>query len=187
MRHPHPSDQYALDIQSIQSESRFISFPMENHLANGSKSGDDWLYFGVFPNSNTRLKPFEAQQDWYRLMLNTTQMPKRGELLKIVGYGITFTENDNFRNQVQQSHQGPLVAINPKNFNISYVVDTMGGNSGSAIQDTTSGLVIGIHTDAACSASGTGMPLGSNRGTFIGNTNLRQALRNPRGVCKPQV
>ena len=175
VRHPHPDDQYAVDPRSIQTKEYY-------------DDGDDWMYLGAFPNSNTKLRPFEAQKDWYRLYTNFTQSPAPESTLVIVGYGISRKQNDGFRNQVQQMHQGPLLSIvemdNGRKWTLRYQVDTMGGNSGSAIEDEATGLAVGIHTTAGCRVDIRGQPEGSNVGTFVGNRNLQEVLRYPTGVCR---
>ena len=49
---PPPSDQYARDLSSLQGNG-------------GLGVGNDWAYFGVFPNSTTGLTPLQAQGATY--------------------------------------------------------------------------------------------------------------------------
>jgi hypothetical protein len=79
--------------------------------------------------------------------------------------------------QTQTTHTGPLSGW-VGNL-LSYRVDTTGGDSGSAVVNTATGQVIGIHTNAGCNADGTG----ANQGSAIDTPALVTALANPRGVC----
>ncbi|MGI9012842.1 MAG: hypothetical protein ACR2GY_01170 [Phycisphaerales bacterium] len=159
LQHPGPEDQYAVDVSSKQFTN------------NGA--GDDWGFFGCFPNTETNLTPFEAQGDAY--IRAAAPPPVDGRDIRITGYGTDNTPPQH--NQVQQTHAGPFFAINGNR--IQYQTDTTGGNSGSGVQDDTTGLIIGIHTHGGCNQNGTG----SNSGTAINHSALVDAMNNPRGVC----
>jgi V8-like Glu-specific endopeptidase len=160
LQHPGPEDQYAVDPASVQF--------------NASGLGNDWCYFGCFPNSTTGLTPYQAQQDFYHLA--QTPPAVDGQLIRITGYGVDSTPQQN--NQVQQTHAGPYTSFSGTQ--VQYQTDTTGGNSGSAVFDETSQFAIGIHTNGGCGFSG-----GSNIGCGINNTGLQNALDNPQGVCIP--
>src|SRR5262245_58757118 len=72
LNHPGPEDQYAADQSSIQSTNGGI--------------GNDWCYYGCFPNSNTNLTPFEAQQASY-VLADAAPSPS-GQNIRITGYGV---------------------------------------------------------------------------------------------------
>ncbi len=153
---PPPEDQYALDGASLQRLN----------------STDDWQYFGVFPNSNTGLTPFQAYGVAFNL---STPPPVAGNNIRITGHGTDSTPNSTF-NQVQQTHVGPFISSGT---NLNYQADTTGGNSGSPVIWEEGNVAIGIHTNGGCSTGGGG----SNNGTPLTAPSLQAALKNPKGVC----
>ncbi len=159
LQNPPPEDQYPVDPASVQFRFQGI--------------GDDWAHFGVFPNSNTGLMPYQVSGAAFP-MANTAP-PVLNQTIRITGYGTDTTPAT--YNSVQQTSSGPYV----DRFGtvIRYAVDTTGGNSGSAVIDTTTLLCIGIHTNAGCTTSGSG----SNQGTAIQNPNLKNAINNPQGIA----
>lgn len=159
VQNPPPQDQYAVDVSSKQS-------------LNGG-TGNDWGYFGVQRNTTTGMTPWEAYgRRGYTLAPAAPAVA--GQQIRITGYGTTSPSNT--LNQVQKTHLGPYVS---KAGNlIRYATDTTGGNSGSPVEDETTGLAIGIHTHAGCTSSG-----GSNQGTAIEHPGMQAALAAPRGVC----
>lgn len=156
---PPPEDQYPVDPDSLQWQFSGI--------------GNDWAYFGVFPNSNTGLTPFQASGVFH--ILANAAPPVLNQTIRITGYGTDTSPSSH--NSVQQTSTGPYE--DRIGDIIRYAVDTTGGNSGSAVVDLTTGLVIGIHTNAGCTSAGTG----SNQGNAIQDTNLQNALNNPQGVA----
>ncbi len=158
--HPGPDDQYAVDNASIQSINGGI--------------GNDWGYFGCFPNTQTGLTAGVAQGQTY--VLAAAAPPNSGQSIRITGYGVDSSPAQ--WNQVQQTEAGPYMA--QSGTTVQYQTDTEGGNSGSAVQDESTGLAIGIHTHGGCSAGG-----GQNSGTAIHHGGLQAALSNPQGVCLP--
>ncbi len=154
---PPPQDQYPVDPTSVQAQSGGI--------------GNDWAYFGVFANSNTGLTPFQAQGAFY--FLANAAPPVLNQTIRITGYGVDSTPATS--NQVQQTNSGPYT-FRSGNV-IKYAVDTTGGNSGSPVLDLTTGLCIGIHTNAGCTTGG-----GANQGTAIQHASLQAAMNNPLGV-----
>lgn len=160
IQHPGPEDQYAVDVTSTQSVWGAL--------------GNDWGYFGCFPNTETGLTPGEAQGIFYTLA--ATVPPVSGQDIRITGYGQDSTPPAS--NYVQQTHAAPYVAFSGTI--VSYVTDTQGGSSGSAVVDDSTGLAIGIHTGGGCNAGG-----GANIGTGINNSGLQDALGTPQGICLP--
>jgi V8-like Glu-specific endopeptidase len=161
LNHPPPEDQYAVDETSIQ----FLN----------SGVGQDWCYFGCFPNSITGLTPSQAQGGTYTMA--NAPPPVSGQPIRITGYGTDSTPPEH--NQVQQTQAGPFFAHN--NTQLQYQTDTTGGNSGSGVQDDNQLLIIGIHTHGGCQTNGSG----ANSGTAINHSGLQNALDNPLGVCRP--
>ena len=159
-----PRDQYAVDAVSMQSNG-------------GLGVGNDWAYFGTFPNTETGLTAGQAQGAWFRL---APAAPTSAGDIRITGYGTTGSGVPREWNQVQKTHTGPFVA-KTSGFGISYQTDTTGGNSGSPVIEEATGLAIGIHTHAGCSTTA------GNNGTAIDRPELQNALANPRGVCCPPI
>ena len=162
LNHPGPEDQYPFDPVSLQWDYTQI--------------GNDWAYFGCFPNSETGLTPFQAQGASYELA--DAPGPVKGQDITIIGYGTTSSPIDPQWNQVQKAHTGPFMLSDGTT--IGYQTDTTGGNSGSGVLDESTGKAIGIHTNAGCGSDG-----GYNHGCAIHNAGLQNALANPQGVCVP--
>jgi hypothetical protein len=156
--HPAPEDQYATDPESVQYTFTGI--------------GNDWAYFGCFPNSQTGLTAYQAQGEYF--ILDDAPPPVNGQTIRITGYGVDSSPSS--YNQIQQTNTGAYVTN--AGSSISYTVDTTGGNSGSAVLNVDTGLAIGIHTNGGCTSGG-----GSNTGCSINNAGLQNALANPQGVC----
>ncbi|MEM1330377.1 MAG: GC-type dockerin domain-anchored protein [Planctomycetota bacterium] len=163
-QHPPPEDQYAVDPASKQ-------FPSPYSL------GNDWVYFGVFPNSNTGLVPTDAYGEGVYEMADSAP-PVNGQQIRITGYGSTQSGLAPLEwYLVQKTHVGDYVSRSGTQ--ITYTADTTGGNSGGPVIDESTGMVIGIHTNGGCGSFG-----GSNLGTSIENAQLQNALANPLGVCR---
>ena len=162
LNHPPPEDQYAVDVDSLQGNG-------------GQGVGNDWAYFGCFPNPNTGLTPYEAQGDAYQLA--PEQPPVMGQDIRITGYGTTGGGVPPEWNQIQKTHVGPFVTSSGSL--VQYQTDTTGGNSGSPVIDESTGMAIGIHTHAGCDFGG-----GANQGTGISHPGLQDALANPKGLCE---
>ena len=158
VQNPGPEDQYAVNNSTTQSVNGGI--------------GNDWWYFGCFPNTNTGLTPYQAQQDFY--ILADAAPAVNGQTIRITGYGVDSSPPES--NQVQQTNAGPYTELSGTT--VRYQVDTTGGNSGSGVLNETDGVAIGIHTHAGCSGGG-----GSNQGTAIHNAGLQNALANPQATC----
>ncbi len=160
LNHPPPEDQYAPDVSSRQSNG-------------GQGIGNDYAYFGVFPNSNTGLTPYEAYGDAFEL---SAPPPVQGQNIRITGYGTTGSPVPPQWNQVQKTHAGPYFSFSGTT--VSYQTDTTGGNSGSPVIDDSTGLAIGIHTHGGCGSSS------GNYGTGLNHTGVQSFLANPKGVCE---
>jgi V8-like Glu-specific endopeptidase len=157
LNNPPPSDQYSVDQSSKQGI--------------GGGIGNDWGYYGTFPNSTTGLTAAQAQG----AVFNVISPPSwsSGLEVRITGHGT----DGGVRNQVQQTHVGPWVQYTGGN-RLQYMTDTTGGNSGSPVIQEQNGGAMGIHTHAGCTSGG-----GANNGTSSTNSGLQNALANPKGVC----
>jgi len=154
--HPPPEHQYPVDPSSMIRPS------------GDTGPGNDWMYFGCFPNTETGLTAYEAQQDQYILSTNFVA-PEEGADIRIMGYGVVEFDKPKEWNQVQKVAYGPFSHDKQENGNkwsVYYTVDTTGGDSGSGIEQGN--VAIGIHTHGGCSRVFGGL----NYGTFIGNVNL---------------
>lgn len=138
---PSPQNQYAIDQQCFQFSNRGI--------------GDDWGLFQVFNNSQTGLKPVQAQGGF------TLQRNLGPANIRITGFGL----DTGTTNQTNQTHVGPNAGSSGTT--MRYRADTRGGNSGSPIINTANGQAVGVHTHGGCTATG-----GNNNGTSF----FREAL-----------
>lgn len=161
LQHPPPQDQYPVDQSSLQHNG-------------GQGTGNDWGYFGCFPNSNTGLTPHEA--NGMQAFDLVTPPPVNGQMITITGYGSTSSPVSPTWNSVQKTHTGPYFSY--QGTTVRYTTDTTGGNSGSPIILDGTNQAIGIHTHGGCSSTG-----GSNVGTSSTLPALQAALANPQGIC----
>lgn len=160
INHPGPQDQYAVDQSSIQ-----VGF---------TGIGNDWCYFGCFPNTETGLRPFEVQGA--ALELAAVPPPPAGQAARVTGYGLD--PGDLGWSQAQQASAGPYVAF--FGTTVQVLADSLSGGSGSPIVDETSGKAFGILTNGGCIGNA-----GANSGTASSHGVLKAALANPLGVCLP--
>ncbi|MEW6197290.1 MAG: hypothetical protein AB1601_01305 [Planctomycetota bacterium] len=160
LNHPGPEDQYAIDPASMQSNG-------------GQGVGNDYAYFGCFPNSVTGKTPVQAQGEWYIL---TLPPPVQGQNIRITGYGTVSSPVSPTWNQVQKTHVGPYATFTGTT--VQYRTDTTGGNSGSPVIWEEENKAIGIHTHGGCTSSG-----GQNSGTGLNLPALQAVLASPKGVC----
>ena len=160
--HPPASDQYSVDNSSVQDYYYTI--------------GNDWAYFGTYPNTQTGLTARDAQGDEFAVI----QPPgfSSGQQIRITGYGVDY--NDNVRTQTNQTHSGARVSASGTI--VEYTVDTEGGNSGSPVIFESTGEAIGIHTNGGCSP-----PSQGNTGCGLNNSGVQNAMANPQGVCSDTV
>lgn len=159
LQHPPPEHQYAVDISSTQ-------------FVNGG-TGNDWGYFGCYPNSNTGLTPFEAQRAAFVIAAPPSFNPAWN--LRVSGYGTDSSPSE--WNQVQQTDVGPYLSLSASV--VRHLADTTGGSSGAAVQWVEGGVAIAIHTHAGCNSTESS----GNAGTSISQAGLQAALANPLGVC----
>ena len=162
LNHPPPEDQYSID-----------PFSLQKHYIDNAPPGDDWAYFGCFPNSNTGLSPGEAQGDWFSL---TAPPAVGGQDIRVTGYGTVDPPITPTWEQVQKTHAGPYDAFSGTL--VQYQTDTTEGNSGSPVIIDGTNQAIGIHTNGGCSAAG-----GANSGTGSNHSGLQAAIANPLGMC----
>lgn len=158
---PPPQDQYAVDPLSIQWAQTAM--------------GDDWGYFGVYPNPNTGLTPAQAQGQWLTLA-QVAPPATQGAVARITGFGTVTVPTPLTWNYAQKTGTGAYT--NQSGNALWYNTDTTGGNSGSPIILESTGQAIGIHTGGGCSVGG-----GANTGTAIQSPKLKNALAVPKGVC----
>lgn len=161
IQHPPPSDQYAVDPASLQSNG-------------GQGVGNDWAYFGVFPNSTTGLTPFQANGGVTFALIPPP--PVAGQQIRVTGNGSVTAPVSPTWYLVQKTHAGPYAAFTGTT--VQYATDTTGGNSGSPVILDGTEQAIGIHTHGGCTSTG-----GANNGTGSNHAALQQALANPLGVC----
>jgi len=163
LRHPPPEHQYAIDPDSIQTNG-------------GLGAGDDWAYFGTFPNPITGLMPRQAAGAAFGL----THPPPSGpdHLIRVAGYGTTTDPVPDEWNRALKSQLGPLV--DASDTGVAYAVDTTTGSSGGPVIDAETGMAIAIHDHGGCNAGG-------NLGTPTDHDGLRAALARPRGTLRPHV
>ncbi|MEC7726530.1 MAG: choice-of-anchor J domain-containing protein [Planctomycetota bacterium] len=161
LNQPPPSDQYAVDTASLQSNG-------------GQGVGDDWAYFGVFDNSTTGLSPYAAQGNQAFDLVTPPQVS--GQNIRITGNGSTSAPVSPTWYLVQKTHSGPYFSLTGTA--VRYTTDTTGGNSGSPVILDGTNQAIGIHTHGGCTSTG-----GSNAGTGANHTALQAALASPQGVC----
>lgn len=157
-----PEDQYPVDVSSVQFQYAGI--------------GDDWCSFGVFNNTTTGLSPLVGQGASYQLV--QTVPSADASTLRITGYGCDETCHGPYNedNGIQQTDSGPFQ--DKDGTTVKYRIDTLGGNSGSAVEHVSDGLVYAIHTNGGCTPTG-----GTNKGTAVDHPGLQGALACPIGVC----
>jgi len=166
IRHPGPEDQYPIDAGSI----------VFNNDGAGA-IGNDWAVFGCNANSNTGLLPVQAQKAFYRMSRDSSPANVR-----VTGCG---QDNDppgstggwNSDNQTLQTHWGTYVGETVEGASdviIEYIVDTMGGSSGSPVIIYGTTTTIGIHTNAGCDPCEP--PDHGNHGTGFEHNNLENAI-----------
>ncbi len=143
-------------------------------------TGDDWGIFNCGTNSNTNLTPAEAQRAYYHLSRNLNPAN-----IQIRGFGTDHTPSGctGYYNSDSQTLQYDIGDNLGEYFNGSndvyweYLVDTEGGNSGSAIMSSgVSGVystAIGIHTHGGCNPPNQG-----NKGTSFEADDTEAAMNH---------
>ena len=138
INYAHPDDQYS--VRQISSDQ-----------FQASGAGNDWCWFTVFDNTNTGLSPLEAQGASYQLAQIVPNAD--GSTLRITGYGCDESCSGllNEDNGTEQTDSAPYQS--KVGTTVKYRIDTLGGNSGSAVEHVSDGLVYAIHTHGGCSDS----------------------------------
>ncbi len=166
-QHPPVADQYPVDQSTIQFEN--LGLP---------GGGDDWAVARLHPNS-TGTTAFGNQGSFFSLATTLPAYipPFVVPNLRVTGHGDD--SNNATRAYDQQTDTGTHFGY--VGDQIRHRVDTEGGNSGSPIIDTATGLAIGIHTNGGCGTSSTS----SNSGTSILRPALQTAIAQTVG-CSTQ-
>ena len=164
-QHPDPIHQYAIDTQSIQNS------PV-------TEQGEDWTHFACFRNTESNLKPWQAQGAWFDRA--TATQPADQRPLRIIGYGTVDAPLPPELSWMQKRSEGLFLFSFA--YSLSHNCDTMGGDSGSPIIDATTGDVLGIHTNGGCTSSG-----GFNSGMWVTRPELVAAISNPQGEAIPET
>ncbi|MEZ6234477.1 MAG: GC-type dockerin domain-anchored protein [Phycisphaerales bacterium] len=163
LQHPPPQDQFSVDGSSTQTQT------------GGTAPGNDFVFFGVFNNSNTGLPPRLYYGGTFDLV-DTPPAVTPGSEIRITGYGTGGAAGTTW-SQVGKTHVGPFFSnagTTPR-----YQTDTTGGNSGSPIVLESTGEAIGVHGYGGCTTSTTS----SNAGTGINANNFQNVIVNPRGMA----
>lgn len=134
-------------------------------------SGDDWAVIKLKKNENTQLYPGEVQ-GYYTIQPNLKV--EKGMKVRITGYGLD--KSDNEGNLAQQTHSGTVEKLGGfffKRARFGYSVDTMGGNSGSAVILEETNEIIGVHSHGTCTSTNN-----YNEGTMISkHKNFQRAIQ----------
>ena len=162
LMHPPPELQYAVDLTSIQ------------RFSGAAGSGDNWAYFGAFPNPTSSLTPFQTEGVFFERAAVIPSLV--GSPIRVFGNGSTVPPIFRTWSFVQKTEVGTLAGLTGTRVN--FRADTTSGDSGAAVLNEATGEVIAISTEDGCTASG-----GSNAGTAVTNPKLRQAINHPLGVC----
>ncbi|HWL92636.1 MAG TPA: hypothetical protein VNT79_03805 [Phycisphaerae bacterium] len=163
MVHPPPEDQFAVDLDSLQTHD------------GGTAIGNDWAYFGCFENGNTGLTAFESQSDAFYLAAAPPVADNR--IIRKTGFGTVDPPVSPTLHLAQKTLAGPLTVADGTM--IRYPIDSSGGDSGSPVFEETTQQAIAIHTNGGCPSTGV------NSGCSIHHPGLQDALANPQGVCIP--
>ncbi len=163
INHPGPEDQYCVDPLSAQFQLNTVF------------SGHDWCCFAAFNNSMTHLSPLTAQGTSYHLADIVPEPQPLGTMVRVTGYGLNTSLPE--LTATQQTDTGTYEELDGTDLRSD--VDTRGGNSGSAIEDTLQQLVYGIHSVGCRQLFPPIGPLG--HATAVDHPLLRFALNNPRG------
>lgn len=158
---PPPEDQYSVEPLSAAGQG-----------VNGG-IGNDYQYFGVNPNSNTGLQPYQKQGAAFTLADAPTS--PTGQTIRITGYGTVSSPVSPTWNQVQKTHADAMASLTGTT--VKYYPDTTGGNSGSPVIHENTGNAVGVHTHAGCTSGG-------NQGTAYQHTGWKNVINNPKGVCR---
>ena len=158
---------------NIDLEDMYLKDPSYlKYESNGS--GNDWAVFRLAPNFITQKLPGEAQG---YLEVRFADKTKVGEKVKITGYGNDDTLETNISQQTAVGSISKIGGLLNPSAKIIHSVDTMGGNSWSAIISLNDNKVIGIHSHGACSWPKANA--NENSGTIISrNSNFKAAIKS---------
>lgn len=158
-QHPAPEHVFKIDQSGIV------------HDDDGDPAvGRDWKIFRCLPNEQTGV--LVGTYGFVRLALVADLPP--GDVT-VNGYG----DDDGIWNNTEQDDTGPYLGEHVEAADdvwLEYVVDTMGGNSGSPVLLAGTLTSVGIHTDGGCDP-----PEEGNKGTSFTNSALAAALANYLG------
>ena len=102
-----------------------------------------------------------------------------GTIIRKTGCGTTDATVPREWNQAQKTLAGTLGGIAGNE--LTYRIDSSGGDSGSPVFEEVGGLAVAIHTNGGCTSSG-----GTNHGCSILHPDLLAAIADPQGVCIPR-
>ena len=145
IQHPPASDQFPIDMASVQSQSDNL----------GVAPGNDWAVFRINRNTTTGASVFAARQAFFRL---TTAIPAIAPgpgvpWVSVTGYGQDnvppgSTGTWNADTQTKQEAIGSLLKTDiadQMHATLVYDADTQGGSSGSPAHLPGALIAIGIH------------------------------------------
>lgn len=118
-------------------------YPVDNTVDyEDLKKGDDWMVIRLNKNPVTGLYPGE-ERGYYQI---AKTIPSAGSAIRIAGYG---KDNELEKSYTLQVAYGKILNT-PESSSLNHQVDTQGGNSGSAIIDEATNMIVGIHTNGGC-------------------------------------
>ena len=158
----HPAPQY---IFYIDQSSIVAYYNSEDPV------GQDWKIFSCHPNDETGA--LVGSFGCVRLALVADLPPVD---VTVNGYG----DDEGVWNNTEQDDTGPYLGEHIEAADdvwLEYIVDTMGGSSGSPVLLHGTYVSLGIHTDGGCDPPDEG-----NKGTSFTNSALQDALADYFGV-----
>ena len=144
---------------SIRNPSTSSQYALGSRIWRKGSIGDDWAVFHTRPNTVTRRHAGDVQGTFFRFSSAYARTNR------VTGHGADSSPRT--YNFVQQSATGTYHSRS--GYRLNYRIDTMGGNSGGPVINST-GLVTAIHTNGGCTRTG-----GANAGTLITNPGYNSA------------
>jgi hypothetical protein len=132
--------------------------------------GKDWAVFKL--KSHPKLRQFPGEL--FGFFSLSSKAPLVGEKIMIAGFGEDERQNQQHSYELQIA-QGSVLSVEHDLFGplLTHDVDTMGGNSGSAIMRVQDQTIIGVHTHNGCGSTF----FGGNMGTLLSkNAELQRAI-----------
>lgn len=183
----------------VSADMRILQFEVPNSLGNGdyvmplpraqyhiitssivvaqpvATPDDDWAVFAVAKNPYTGWLPSHGTSGGFQ-----TSSALLSKQVRVSGFGVDSTPPQ--ASHTLQTHTGGLFWFPNEPLRLRHQVDTQGGNSGSPIialdeQGRDTQVVIGIHVQAGCAASGRV----ANFGVSFKNQKLMNAISSVRG------